>query len=134
MRNNIAVGATRALALSAAVFVFAFGATCVSAQEAGLMGAGLTGNVRDSFVGTATQTCTAQQTNATENTSIPKTARTSYCGCYANGLADRLSTGNLLSLLGLSPSDRLAKMKPLIEAVVPVCVAEVTKQMQTAVK
>ena len=129
MSKTIVAGTARALALSAAVFVFAAAATSVSAEEAGL-----TGNVRDSFVGAASRSCAAKQTGATENASIPQAALISYCGCYANGLADRLSTKDLLPLLGLSAADRVAKMKPLLDVVVPFCVKEVARQMQTAGK
>jgi hypothetical protein len=133
MSKNIAIG-TRALAFSAVFIAFVSAVSCVSAQEAGLTGAGLMGNVRDSFVGAATRTCTAQQMNATENAGLPKTALISYCGCYANGLADRLSAKDLLPMLGLSPADRLTKMKPLIDVVAPLCITEVANQMQTAGK
>lgn len=96
--------------------------------------AGLTGATRDAFVGAAIRTCNARQLNARESASIAKPLLNSYCACYANGLADRMSENDLLANKSLTESEKLARMKPAIDAASSQCMAEVGETPQNRAK
>ncbi|WP_315782452.1 hypothetical protein [Bradyrhizobium sp. SZCCHNPS1003] len=91
---------------------------------------GLSSGYRDGFVGGAVRTCVQTQTAAPENASIPKALLTSYCVCFANGMADRISDSDLKSAEGIPAADRIKRMQPVINAVAPVCAKELETALQ----
>jgi len=56
---------------------------------------GLIGNMRNSFVGGAIQTCLKKQNSSPENAGMSADTITQYCVCYANGLADVVTDEDL---------------------------------------
>jgi hypothetical protein len=129
MGRNIIGWTAWAIAFALAYSAAQYGVPYVLGQQSGLTGA-----VRDSFVGAAIRTCTAQQFNAPANAGIAKPLLISYCSCYANGLADRMSVNQLRENDDLTESEKLAKMKPAIAAAGPPCVAELAKALQNNAK
>jgi hypothetical protein len=61
-----------------------------------------------------------------------KAAAGAYCNCFANGMADRISDNRLRELSGLSDAQKIAEMKPLIDASDRLCLQELEHSLPTA--
>jgi hypothetical protein len=95
--------------------------------------AGLTGATRDKFVAGAIRTCTEglKQASTPQNEKIPDGPLNSYCACYANDVADRISDSVLRSLSNLpNNEERLAAMKPVTDAALEVCMPAFEKALR----
>ena len=116
-----------AAAFGVAFFVVKYGVSYVKGQEVGLTGA-----MRDGFVGGAIRTCGEKQMNDPANAGISKAILSMYCNCYANGIADRISENQLRAVSDLPAGQRVAAPQPVIDAVTPVCIDEAERAMPTA--
>jgi hypothetical protein len=104
------------------------GVTAVHSQQAGLTGA-----TRDRFVGETIRKCTEQlkQVSTPRNEKIPVDALNSYCACYANDLANRISNNGLNSIFDLPDDEkRLAALKPAADASEEVCMPAFEKALR----
>ncbi|MBB5046844.1 hypothetical protein HNR60_001593 [Rhodopseudomonas rhenobacensis] len=91
---------------------------------------GLSREFRDGFTGAAIRTCFENQSRAPENAGLTKQVLTSYCVCFANGMADRISDATLKSLDGVPDADRVKRMQPVIDAAYPACLKEIQATAQ----
>jgi hypothetical protein len=89
------------------------------------MAEGLSGPARTAFVDSAMRGCLNK---ASENKNAPAALVSQSCSCFAEGLADRTSNDELLSLAKLAPDTRNATMQPRIDALRRSCLGGLTTQ------
>jgi hypothetical protein len=116
-----------ALAFGIAFWAAKYGVSYLRGQELRLTGAS-----RDAFVGAAIRTCRDKQFNAPENANIAKPLLLQYCNCFANGVADRISNNRPRELSGLSDAQKIAEMKPVMDASDALCLQELEHSLRTA--
>ena len=98
---------------------FLFCTSAASAEQA------LTGPMRTAFVESSMRGCLNK---ALENRNAPATLVSQSCKCFAEGLADRTSNDELLSLAKLSPETRFDAMRPKMDALRQSCLDHIRKQ------
>ncbi len=93
--------------------------------------ASLAGGTRTAFVESAVQSCT-QKTNSNPDTKGMYSAAVTnqYCNCYANAMADRLSTNKLKSFSAMDTSAIAAAMQPTMETASAQCQHTIPKEDQ----
>jgi hypothetical protein len=98
----------------------AFGAGCViaAAPATGAAEQGLTGSMRTAFVDYAVRKCMSM---AHEKAGVPASLAPRFCSCVAQGLADRTSKDELLSLANVGVNTVIAKLQPKADAASQPC-------------
>lgn len=108
----------------AAFFIFKYGAMWMQNEAVGL-----TGDTRSAFVNNAVSSCNQRQLAAPENRGASPQLIASYCNCFANGMADRISI-NQIKAVGPAPSPSQVEqaLKPVIDAAAATCAEEIAKK------
>jgi hypothetical protein len=89
---------------------------CIASSAS--MAEGLSGPTRTAFVDSTMRGCLNK---ALENTGASAALVSQSCTCFAEGLANRTSNEELLSLARLTPDTRMAAMQPKMEALRKAC-------------
>ena len=112
------------------ILAFAFWAAGASHSQGEELG--LTGALRDAFVGAAMRTCVDKQISSPENAGTGKPLLVQYCWCVANGWADRISNVLIQRLLTLSDEQKAVELGPAMDAARPACLRELAQGMPPA--
>jgi predicted RecA/RadA family phage recombinase len=88
-------------------------------------GTGLKGAARSSFVAEATNACLRE--HARDPVPLPATSINQYCQCYANGVADRVSEGQMRAQETMDAKEQAAAMRPIVQAAAKACITSAIK-------
>lgn len=77
---------------------------------------GLVGTERSFFVQPSIKTCLENP-----DPRVPAKGLPQYCNCFANGLADRISSIDLMNSVGATPEVALSEMQPRIDSASKSC-------------
>lgn len=104
---------TRRLVIAIAVVALAAlaGAIWRFNASGGGAGAPLSGKTRAEFVRSATESCLARQKASPDNAEVEPAVIESFCGCYADALASRVSAADLDRLIGATATDMQSAMR-----------------------
>ncbi|WP_020177522.1 hypothetical protein [Methylopila sp. M107] len=84
----------------------------------------ISGETRAGFLKSAVGGCVALQKASPANAEIPAETITSYCECYADTLAGRVTASDIDSLRGKSTAEMQAAMRPKMAASEQVCLSK----------